>query len=303
MAHRLRVSRRDVLGLTAGSIAGLGGCSGVLGRGGAAPVSVLAAGSLQLALVEGLQATVDQPLEIEAHGSVTVARMIAEGQQDPDVVAVADPILFESILSVPWYAEYATNALVVAYNPEVDGGQRIARADRWYDPLVSGAARLGRSDPELDPLGYRTLFALELASDYYGRPELAEDILRSDQIYPETELISHFETGSLDAAVVYRNMAVERGYEFIALPNEIDLSSPAHVDDWYSRASFDLSNGQKVRGGLVSYTATIHDGHHSDATRGVFDALIRGDYLREHGFDVPTSYPRFTGHVPDDITQ
>lgn len=302
-------SRREVLGGASGlAVLWLGGClagpsspargpSPQPGR----PVSLLAAGSLNNALENGLRREVDHPLEIEAHGSATVARLVAEGQRDPDIVTVADTALFGSPLHPPWYAEFATNSVVIAYNPDTAAGRQVAEAgtDRWYEPMLEGDVRLGRTDPDTDPLGYRALFTLELASRYYDVPGLRERIPARDQLYPETELVAQFETGGIDAAFVYRNMATERGYGYVELPPEIDLSDPAHVEEWYSTASYTLPEGKTVVGEVVSYASTLR--HLASATTAVFDRHVTGDYLHEFGFTVPDDYPRYAGDVPDTI--
>jgi len=312
--------RATALGAVAG-LTGLAGCpSGVsLGREGSgdattssAPVDVLAAGSLQHAFETGLVPAVDVQLRIESHGSATVARLIDEGQRDPDIAAVADTALFEQPLSPPWHSVFASNAVVLAYNPETDGGQRIAEADagggeraqtgteRWYDPLLDGDVRLGRTDPDQDPLGYRALFVLELASRYYDdAPALHERIPTRKQVYPETGLISQFETGSIDAALAYRNMAVERDYEYVGLPDQIDLSNPEFADDWYETVSYELPSGQEIRGGLIGYGSTIRKP--SDAARSVFDVLTTGEYLAESGFLLREQFPRYEGDVPEPV--
>ncbi|WP_284011541.1 extracellular solute-binding protein [Haloarcula pelagica] len=293
-------SRRGFL-RTAGAAAGvaLAGCltSGRPATG--SPVTVLAAGSLQHALETGLKPAVDASLRVEAHGSATVARLVAEGQRDPDIVAVADTALFGEPLSVPWYAVFASNAVVLAYNPDTDGGERVeaAGSDRWYEPLLAGEVALGRTDPDQDPLGYRTLFALELASRYYDdAPDLRATLPARDQVYPETGLLSQFETGSVDAAFAYRNMAVERGYDYVELPGQIDLGDPAYVDEWYSTVSYELAGGRRIDGGLIGYGATIRT---SDGpARAVFDRLVAGSYLADSGFLLREQFPRYAGDVP-----
>jgi molybdate/tungstate transport system substrate-binding protein len=266
-------------------------------------VAILAAGSLQHALEQELKPAVDIPIEVEAHGSATVARLIAEGKRDPDIVTVADTALFDSPLSPPWYSEFTSNALVLGYNPDSDGGQRIADtgADGWFEPLLAGDVRLGRTDPDQDPLGYRTLFMLELASRYYGVPNLGERILSRDQLYPETALTSQFEIGSIDAAILYRNMAVERGYDYVTLPDEIDLSNPDFTDDWYSNVSYTLPSGQTIRGGLISYGSTIRK--MSDAALSVFARHTTGEYLEQSGFLLRDSFPAYTGDVPESVLE
>jgi molybdate/tungstate transport system substrate-binding protein len=294
-------SRRAFLRVA--GIAGVGGIAGCLGSGGdSATVAILSAGSLQHALENGFESSVDVPVRIEAHGSATVARMVAEGQRDPDVVTVADTALFEAPLSPPWYSEFASNAVVVAYNPDTEGGRRVAEAgaDRWYEALLSDGVSLGRTDPDQDPLGYRALFSLELASRYYDdAPALHERVPRREQIYPETGLITRFETGAIDAAIAYRNMAVERGYEYVGLPPEIDLSDPDYVGDWYSTVSYELPEGTVVDGDLIAYASTIRNG--SDAALTVFDAHTTGAYLAESGFLLRDRFPHYEGDVPADV--
>lgn len=262
---------------------------------------MLAAGSLNNALENGLSPAVDATLEVEAHGSARVARLVADGQKDPDIVSVADVALFDSPLSPDWYAEFATNSVVVAYNADTEGGRRVADAgtDGWYRPLLSDGVSLGRTDPDVDPLGYRTLFALELAADHYGTEvNLREAVPKRGQIYPETQLVSQFETGAIDAAFTYRNMAVERGYDYVELPPAVDLSDPARAEA-YAAVDYELPSGKVVEGGLVSYGATLR--HQSPAARAVFDAHVSGDYLTDFGFVIPDEYPRYTGDVPDAV--
>ncbi|MFC4247691.1 extracellular solute-binding protein [Natribaculum luteum] len=299
------IGRRSVLSAIAVGLSGVAGCSGSFREsdGQSVTVSMLTAGSLNNALENGLRPNVDSTVQIEAHGSAEVARLIAEGQKDPEIVSVADTALFDSPLQPDWFAEFATNSIVIAYNSDTEGGQQLADAgpENWYQPLLDGNVAVGRTDPDLDPLGYRALFMLELATEYYGTDaNLREAIPSREQIYPETQLVSQFETGSIDAAIAYRNMAVERGYDYIDLPAEIDLSDPAYTDT-YSSATYELPSGKVVSGGLISYGSTIR--HRSPTVVDVFDEHITGQYLNEFGFVVPDDYPRFTGDAPDAVTR
>lgn len=301
--QRPAYSRRRFL-QTAGAvgIAGVAGCTTNSASSESPTVALLGPGSFQHALTNGLEPGVDVPVQVETHGSATVARLIADGQRDPDIVSVADIALFEDPLSPPWHSVFASNSVVLIYNPDSEGGQRVADAgpERWYEPLVDGAADIGRTDPDQDPLGYRTRFTVELASRYYdGASNLADRILRPDQRYPETALLSQFETGAIDVAFAYRNMAIERGYDYVELPDQINLSNPAYTADWYSTTSYRLPSGQEIRGDLISYGATIR--HMSDAAIAVFDALTTGQYLPEYGFLLRDQFPTYSGAVPDGV--
>lgn len=284
-----------------GSVAGLGVASaGCIGAPETEPVEVLVAGSLANAVGRGLPDAVDVPVRVEAHGSAAAARMVAGGVADPDIVAVADPILFESVLQPEWYVTFATNALTVAYNPTTSGGRRLRDAEpgRWWKALEADDVRLGRTDPDRDPLGYRTLFGLQLASRHYpDAPALRETVPEPGQIYPETQLLAQFETGSVDAAIAYRSMAVERGYDHIDLPPAVDLSDPARASA-YAETTYRLPDGTTVTGAPITYAATVRRSEPRAAVRRVFQSITEGALLAEHGFGRPGTFPEGEGNVP-----
>jgi molybdate/tungstate transport system substrate-binding protein len=257
------------------------------------PVSILAAGSLQRTLGDGLREAVDAPIRVEAHGSVTAARLVAEGQRDPDIVVLADVALFEELLAAPWHATVATNELVVVHGDQPDPHPLVTAAE-WFRPVLDGRASLGRTDPSLDPLGYRTIFALDLAASLYGEPDLREALLAHSAVYPETSLVSHFESGAVDAAIVYRNMATERDYPVIELPPSIDLGDP---DRDYSAARYRLDDGTAVRGAPIRYGAWARSD--DQRVREVFATLAEGTVLADNGLGAPRSLPTYHGAVPD----
>jgi molybdate/tungstate transport system substrate-binding protein len=261
-------------------------------------VSVLGAGSLQRLLDDGLRRAVDVPVRVEAHGSVAAARLVADGRRDPDVVVLADPVLFDGVLPIDWHARVATNELVVAYVPGTEAAERLAGADEWYEPLAAGTVDLARTDPALDPLGYRTLFCLDLAARHYDEPGLADAVLAPEQVRPETGLLAALETGEVDAAVAYRSMAIDRDLEIVDLPPEVNLGHPAFADH-YATASYDLPAGPTVRGAPVAYAATLRTV--DPDTRVVLDALASPSLLADFGLASPDDYPRFVGRVPDGV--
>ncbi len=286
-------SRRGFLASVAAGGGWFAGCRAIAGSQDE-PVRVLTAGSLQTPFVEGLRAAVSTPITVEAHGSAAVARLVAHGKRDPDVLALADTALFADPIDDAWYARFATNDLVVA-TADTDGGRRVATAERWFDPLLAGEARFGRTDPELDPLGYRTLFVLRLGAAHYDRPGLARDLLAPDQVYPETSLMASLETGAVDAAVVYGSMATQHEVTAIDLPAPVDLGSPDHASS-YSDVTYDLPGGPTVAGGLIEYGVTLRT--KTARAKRVFEALVAGEYLPAFGFDVPAGYPRYTEDAP-----
>lgn len=288
---RRRVLARVGLGVP---LVGLAGCAG------GGPISVLTAGSLHAAFTDGLQSLADPQLEVEAYGSAHAARLVADGQREPAIVALADPELFDTILATEWHALFASNAIVLAYNPATAGGRRVADAEPWFEPLLADGLTLGRTDPELDPLGYRTLFTLRLTADRAERPDLPDRILGPDQRYPETQVLARFETGSVDAAFVYRSMAEERGYPYRSLPAAVDLSDPGRAET-YASVRYTFADGTTVAGAPIEYAAHLRTA--TDRTRGVFRTLVgsAAEYLVPHGFTVADRHPTYVGDVPPAI--
>ena len=309
----MRITRRELVFLPfMWSILQLGGClkqneGGLNGEWGTNrdPVYLLVAGSLLTAMERGMKNEIKIPLRVEAHGSVAIAQLVKDGLKNPDIISVSDPILFERLIEPKWHVEFATNQMVVAYNKNTDGGKLVAKGgeEKWYEPILRNDIKIGRTDPNLDPLGYRTLFLLELAELYYEKINLKEEILSKSWIFPEIELMSYFEIGGIDAAIVYKNMAVERGYDYIELPLEINLSSPEKVNDWYSKVGYKLNNGEIVRGDIIKYGSTIWPEEFDAAIVNVFEEHIRGNYLQEFGFYIPEVYPKIVGDVPDRIEE
>ncbi|MFB6304413.1 MAG: extracellular solute-binding protein [Haloferacaceae archaeon] len=273
----MTVTRRSALAaLGAGlSVGGVG--TAVYGDGGPGSRSpkALVAGSL-LWVADGLgDATV------EAHGSAAVRRLVVEGARDPDAVALADPRLFDGVADRA--ALFATNALVVAYDSESPHAAAIRRD--WRAALRREDCVLGRTDPDVDPLGYRTVMALRLAGREAGFD--ASAVLDRSRVVRETDLPNVLEAGGVDAAVVYRNMAVQRGLPYVGLPDRVDFSTPARAET-YATASYELPEGT-VRGAPIRYAATAL----TDRGEPWVDRLVTaGGALRDAGFVVPEGYPR-----------
>lgn len=262
---------------------------------------MLAAGSLAHTIENGLRPAVDATLEAEYRGSAEIARLVAADGPAPDIVSLADTALFDSPMDAAWYGEFATNAMVVTYDANTAAGKRLAEAgpERWYEPVLAGEVTLGRTDPDVDPLGYRTLFVLELLDKRVdAEVDLRAAVADEADIYPETQLMSQFETGSVDAAVTYRNMAVERGYDYLDLPAAVDLGDPANADT-YATTSYELPDGTVVEGGVISYGTTGDPGH--PAVESVLRNHLSGTGLTEFGFGVPDRYPIYTGNVPETV--
>ncbi len=204
----------------------------------------------------------------EAAGSLHSARKITDLDRTCDIMLSADHIVVSSML-IPRYASwnirFATNEIVIAYRPE-SAYSSIFREENWPDILLKRDVIIGRADPDADPCGYRTVFAARLAEEYYGRPGLADSLLSKDTEYirpKEVDLVALTETGVIDYMFQYRSVAIQHGFKYLELPDEINLSSP-DMKERYDQATFMIPGktpGMRtmVRGDYISYSGTVLD--------------------------------------------
>lgn len=207
----------------------------------------------------------------EGHGSLVCARLIKEGLRHPDVFQSADVEVNRNELIgtdnrnfLSWYITFATNEMVIIYHPKSRFAPEFNLAregkTKWYEVLASPGFKFGRTDPDLDPKGYRTLFVMQLAEDFYGEPTIRERVLgnvhRSKQIFRETELLARLESGQIDAVSGYKNEAVERNLPFVVLPEAVNLGS-SQFAKFYGSASYMSEQAGTFYGSPIVFTITI----------------------------------------------
>lgn len=303
--------RRSLLcGAGRAGAVGLLAAVGTAGCLGGSSLSVLSAGSLALALGEGVapafRRATGTEVRSEFHGSAAVVRFVREGVKRPDVVVSADAGLLRRYLRpdfADWDVTVASNALCLTAAPASAVADRLRAGDPWYDVLADAEGPVARSDPDVDPLGYRTVQAFDLAADYYDEPWIPETLRRETVVDPqEAHLLAGVETGERVAALCYRNMAVERDLPVFELPPELNFADPARAEQ-YARASYTLPDGTEVRGSPVVYAATVlSEAAAPDAGREFVRFLLdSADLLRSHGLSIPESVPRTSGRVPPEV--
>ncbi len=171
--------------------------------------------------------------ELEGASSLELVRRVTALDGDPDVIVLADPVLFASMLTprvVTWHALFARNRMVIAYTPSSRGAAEIS-AGNWWAVLERPDVQVGRSDPAVDPSGYRTLLVWQLAARHYGMPELPARMLRAAperNVRPrEADQVALLEAGELDYIWTYESLARLMGLRFLRLPDDVDLGEPA----------------------------------------------------------------------------
>jgi|WetSurMetagenome_2_1015567.scaffolds.fasta_scaffold37877_2 molybdate/tungstate transport system substrate-binding protein len=211
-------------------------------------------------------------VEIQGHGTIQVIRHVTELHEQIDLLMVADYSLIPRMMYptlVPgtnesyanYYVRFATNSLVLAY----DNNSRYAseiNAGNWCTILTRADVKLGLANPQLDALGYRTLTAIQLAEDYYGTPTLFHDLITNNMNPPissipdgtnytitvpdiqepvgnkltlrasEVDLIALLQTGNLDYCFMYLSNAKQYGFNYVQLPDEINLENPAFQSNY-----------------------------------------------------------------------
>lgn len=211
-------------------------------------LKILHAGALRKPVVECAKllqdAQRDLDIQLESYGSRACARQVREGKV-VDILALADPMLFEELLGpeyVDKYYIFANDQIVLAYNEFSRGSAEISK-NNWFEILQREEVTFGRSNQNLDPCGYRTLMMWQLAEQYYGRPGLFSQLdqrCRGDLIYPKSyDLASDVLVGKLDYAFEYLCVTNQFGLRHLALPEKINLSNPAHAA-YYGQATVSL---------------------------------------------------------------
>ena len=169
----------------------------------------------------------------EGASSLELVRRLTELQSSPDVLVLADPELFPSLLEpkfTTWHALFGRNRMVLAYTPRSRGAADIG-GDRWWEVLERPGVQVGRSDPNTDPSGYRTLLVWQLAARHYRIPDLEARMLRAAparNVRPrEADQIALLQAGELDYIWTYESLARLMSLPYRRLPDAVDLGSVA----------------------------------------------------------------------------
>ena len=204
----------------------------------------------------------------EGHGSIQDANMIIDKQRFPDVfISVGGQPITKLIVNNPslakWYLSFASDELVIAYNPKSHFSRFRKSKDRGY-PMVSVSCQTriqvltNRSLP--NPKGCYTVIATKLAGILYHNSSLSSSILNGErnpnQLRPEEILFTLLETGEADAITAYKHEAIKRGFPFISLSPQINLGDPAFAS-YYKQASCTQQDGTLNFGKPIVFDITI----------------------------------------------
>lgn len=205
-------------------------------------------------------------IQLEASGSLSCVRKITELNQICDVLALADFNLIDDLV-IPVYADwnilFAANELCLVYQ-KASHKSDLINTQNWFEILLDPDVRYGRSDPDADPCGYRTVLVMMLADRYYPQGVKWQKLMEKDTRFirgKETDLNALLESRTIDYMFNYRSVAVQHGFNYLKLPDSINLGNPG-LNSWYSTAEIDVRGSSpdsklRQRGASILYGLTI----------------------------------------------
>lgn len=205
-------------------------------------------------------------------GAYGLARLLAAKQIQADVFISITPGPIKVLQDAGMVGEavpVASTQMVITYSPKSRFAAQLKAAagtPSWWRVLETPGLRFGRTDPAIDPQGQNIIFTMLLAQQYYHQPDLVSKILGAyqnpEQIFTEPSLLSRLEDGQIDASSGYQSAAISHHLPYVALPDEINLSNPNMVAEWYSKVHFSIAlpNGKESNLStqpLVFYAAVL----------------------------------------------
>ncbi|MGC9445226.1 MAG: tungstate ABC transporter substrate-binding protein WtpA, partial [Candidatus Methanospirareceae archaeon] len=282
---------------------------------------------------EALHPEID--VQRESMGSVACVQQITEIGKNGDVLASADYSLIPDMMYpdyADWYVRFATNDVVLAYNPEMSMYADEITPENWYEILRRDGVVFGFSNPNDDPCGYRSVMVFQLAELEYGDDQIFDELILEhtaitvteeadgtyhittpEDLQPNTEkvdirpksveLVAFVEEGGLDYAFEYRSVAVQHNLEFVDLPLGVDLSSVAHADT-YKKVQVELTSGSVQTGKPVVYGITVPSVADNPEGGLAFVKFVIGEsgqqIFTENG-QPPIAPPEGSGEVPAEL--
>ncbi len=311
----------------------------IVGTEQAKTVKVFHAGSLAVPLAEAesqfeaLNPNID--VQRESIGSISAVRQITDVGKNGEVLASADYTLIPSMMYpeyADWYVRFATNDIVLAYNPELSMYADEITPENWYEILRRDGVIFAFSNPNLDPCGYRALMVLQLAELHYGDEQIFDDLILDNtgititkegegtyliktpedqkpntekvDIRPKSvELVAFVEEGGLDYAFEYRSVAVQHNLAFVDLPEQIDLSKVEYAD-FYKKVKLETVDRNTKTGKPIVYGITVPKNAQNPELGLEFVRFVIGDAGQEIFADrgqTPIVPAVGSGNLPEEL--
>ncbi|MGC9269508.1 extracellular solute-binding protein [Acidiphilium sp.] len=304
----MAISRRN-FGLGLGAAAALPALATRSARAAGGTLTVAYAGSMGVLMNKGLGPAYEKQSGETFHGmgqgAFALAHLIAAKTMMADVFVSITPgpvKVLEAAGMVSKAVPVASTAMVIAYSPKSRFAPELKAAAEghklWYKVLESKGLRFGRTDPRTDPQGRNILFTFDLAEKFYHQPGLSKRVLGAPinpaQIFSEPSMLARLDSGELDATSGYESAVKSLKLPFIPLPKQINLSDPAMIKPWYSKAAITLDVKGKRQvlhtEPLVFYACVPHDAPNPKAGHAFIEMMLSpaGQELFAHyGYNAP----------------
>jgi len=297
----MSVSRRHLLAATPALALGR-----ALPAWAAGAITVAYAGSMGVVMDQGLGPAFTAKTGTAFHGigqaAMALAHLLAAKTTMADVfVSVsAGPVkVVEAAGLEAGAVPVASTEFVLAFSPKSKYAAAFEKAGTagWVDVLSNPALRYGRTDPAVDPQGAYNLYCLQLAEIYYKEPGLAKKIAgpmeNPSQIFAEPSLLARLQEGQIDATLGYKSAVLSQKLPYIALPPEINFSSPAYKED-YEKATLTLKGKPAHPSPLVFYAAALKNAANPAGAAAFVDFLTSADgqaIFAKYGYNPPKGKP------------
>lgn len=285
----------------------------VFSIGGKRALKIYHAGSLTVPLEEierQFESSHDVDVQLESHGSIEAIMQITELYKAADILASADYSLIPQMMFpeyADWYIQFARNEMVLVYTAESDYADEI-NENNWYEILNRTGVKFGFSNPNLDPCGYRATMVFQLAEICYDNSTVFDGLIVAntnieaieendnylievpEDLDPNTDkleisdksvsLLVKLEAHSIDYAFEYRSVAVQHGFEFVELPDEINLTS-IDYENIYKQVKVRLVNEKMLTAKPIVYGITIPKDAPNENLAIEFITLLITEYGQE----------------------
>ena len=218
-------------------------------------LKVFHAGSLAVPLEEAeKQFEAQYPnvdVQRESMGSIAAIRQVTDVGKRGDVVASADYTLIPSMMYpeyADWVVRFATNDLVLAYNPEKSRYADEITHDNWYEILRRDGVVFAFSNPNLDPCGYRAVMVFKLAELHYDDEKIFNDLILNNTAIT----ISKEEDGTY---LIKTPEDLKPNTEKVCIrPKSVELVA---YEDFYNKVKVQKADGETITASTVVYGITV----------------------------------------------
>ena len=229
-------------------------------------------------------------------GSVKLVREVDQGKTC-GVLASADYNVISKLMFpkfADWLIIFTANKFILRFSDKSKYHEEI-NSDNWYEIVQKEEATFWRGDFNGDPGSYRALMVFQLAEKYYNKPGLYSKLMNlkgTGQLVAPKSVEQALEQIGLGYSFSYMSHVTQRGFKYVSLPDEINLSNPK-FDDYYRQAKVEIDGNTTkekivIHGESILYGLTIPTAFENRELAAHWIDLLLGEkgekIMKETGF-------------------